>query len=341
MEDQTAILPGSLQADPFETQMRGYNKRQVDDYITRTGEQLASLEARLGAALDAAERARLEVAAVREQYQQQQPSARPAHEEVSERLSQILRLAAEEAEQERGKAETEITRIREQAEAEVEELLSRARAEADEVLSSARQEAEGELGHVREESERLLVSSREEAERLLVSSREEAERLLVSSREEAEQTLTSARDHAERLRAQAERRAAAINGVLDQRLAALTEAHGAAVHRLAEIRDTIGGLLATDSDAGSIVAGVPPVAPTELDADAVGDAAADLPAETVVGVGSEGIDRGGPDVEAPDVEAPDVEAEAAVADDPAFGSEAANPATPAEEANLTEAAPRT
>jgi cell division septum initiation protein DivIVA len=335
MEDQTAILPGSLQADPFETQMRGYNKRQVDDYITRTGEQLASLEARLGAALDAAERARLEVAAVREQYQQQQPSARPAHEEVSERLSQILRLAAEEAEQERGKAETEITRIREQAEAEVEELLSRARAEADEVLSSARQEAEGELGHVREESERLLVSSREEAERLL-----------VSSREEAEQTLTSARDHAERLRAQAERRAAAINGVLDQRLAALTEAHGAAVHRLAEIRDTIGGLLATDSDAGSIVAGVPPVAPTELDADAVGDAAADLPAETVVGVGSEGIDRGGPDVEAPDVEAPDVEApdveaEAAVADDPAFGSEAANPATPAEEANLTEAAPRT
>jgi cell division septum initiation protein DivIVA len=324
MEDQTAILPGSLQADPFETQMRGYNKRQVDDYITRTGEQLASLEARLGAALDAAERARLEVAAVREQYQQQQPSARPAHEEVSERLSQILRLAAEEAEQERGKAETEITRIREQAEAEVEELLSRARAEADEVLSSARQEAEGELGHVREESERLLVSSREEAE----------------------QTLTSARDHAERLRAQAERRAAAINGVLDQRLAALTETHGAAVHRLAEIRDTIGGLLATDSDAGSIVAGVPPVAPTELDADAVGDAAADLPAETVVGVGSEGIDRGGPDVEAPDVEAPDVEApdveaEAAVADDPAFGSEAANPATPAEEANLTEAAPRT
>ena len=40
MEDQTAILSGSLQADPFETQMRGYHRRQVEDYIARAKEQV-------------------------------------------------------------------------------------------------------------------------------------------------------------------------------------------------------------------------------------------------------------------------------------------------------------
>jgi F0F1-type ATP synthase membrane subunit b/b' len=268
MEDQTAILSGSLQADPFETQMRGYNKRQVDDYISRTGEQVATLEARLAAAMDAAERARLEVAAVREQFQQQQAAIRPAHEEVSERLSQILRLAAEEAEQERANAEGEITGMRVQAEAEAESLIAGARAEADNVLAAAREEAETELTHAREE----------------------ARRLLMSSQEEAEHTLTAAKEHAERLRGQAERRATAINGVLDQRLTALTEAHGSAVRRLAEIRDTVGGLLVDDSAVGPIVAGVPPVGQAEL-ADAA--AAGYRQPEEAFGVDPEGADPDG------------------------------------------------
>lgn len=257
MEDQTTIPSGSLQADPFETQMRGYNKRQVDDYIARTGEQLAGLEVRLAAALNAAERARLEAAAVREQQQQQhhQAAVRPAHEEVSERLSQILRLATEEAEQERGKAEAEIARIREEAETEVGQLRTWARAEADNVLASARQEADTELEHARAEAEQLLESSRQEAER----------------------TLTEAKEHAERLRGQAERRAAAVNGVLDQRLTAIAEAHGSAVRRLTEIRDTIGGLLTVDSEAGPVTVSVPLVELAELDdATAVGERVADV-----------------------------------------------------------------
>jgi cell division septum initiation protein DivIVA len=240
MEDQTAILTGSLQADLFETQMRGYNRRQVEEYIARSKEQIGGLETRLAVALDVAERARLEVAAVREQLEQQQAITRPAHEEVSERLSQILRLATEEAEQERGKAEAEITRMRERAGADIEGLLAQARAEAEAALAATREEAEAELGYAREE----------------------AQRLLMSSQQEAEYTLTQAQEHADRLRAQAERRAGVINGVLDQRLAVLTEAHGTAVGRLSEIRDTIGGLLV--ADAGATLADVAPAEQPEM-----------------------------------------------------------------------------
>lgn len=235
MEDQTAILTGSLQADLFETQMRGYNRRQVEEYVARSKEQIGGLEARLATALDVAERARREASAVREQLEQQEVAFRPAHEEISERLSQILRLAAEEAEQERRRAQLEITRMREQVGVDIEGLLAQARAEADAVLAAAQEEAETEIGHAHDEAQRMLVSSQQEAER----------------------TLAQAQEHADRLRAQAERRAGAINGILDQRLAILSEAHGTAVRRLSEIRDTIGGLLVTD--AGAALVDVAPV----------------------------------------------------------------------------------
>jgi cell division septum initiation protein DivIVA len=324
MEDQTAILSGSLQADPFETQMRGYNRRQVDDYITRTSEQLAGLEARLGAAVDAAERARLEVAAVREQNEQHQAQAavRPAHEEVSERLSQILRLAAEEAEQERSDAEGEIARMREQAGAAAAGILAGAQAEADGVLASAREEAESELAHARDE----------------------AQRLLASSTAESEATLIEAKGHAERLRSQAERRAAAINGVLDQRLAALTEAHGGAVSRLAELRDTISGMLVADAEAGAIAADVSPLQPAELAALENADTA-DESSPAVVGADPEGIDPvglavEGPAVEGLAVEGPDVEGLAVegLAVEPEAGS--ADDAQPPATVDLTGTAPQ-
>ncbi|HET9654336.1 MAG TPA: hypothetical protein VFP72_03210 [Kineosporiaceae bacterium] len=241
MEDQTAILTGSLQVDLFETQIRGYHRRQVEEHVKRTGEQLADLEVRLSAAVDAADRAHRELAHLQEQYRQ--VATRPAHEEVSERLSQILRLAAEEAEQERTRAEGDIAELRASTQAEVESLLGGARAEAEQVLGSARAEAESALARAHEEAQQLLQVARSEADRLIIETRE----------------------HADRLRTQAERRAAAINGVLDQRVEALAAAHGGAVARLAEIRDTLAGLLAAEAGAGSLLDGVSPVA-VELNA---------------------------------------------------------------------------
>ncbi len=229
MEDQTAILANAMHQDPFELVMRGYNRRQVDEYVTRTRDQVRDLESRLAHALDGVEKSRRELAGVKDQF-----ASRPAHEEVSERLSQILRLAAEEAEQERAKAEGEITQLRETAEEEIGTLVQQAREEADQILSSAREEADAALNSARQESQRLLDSSREEAEHV----------------------VAEATDHAERVRRQAEHRASVVNGVLTDRLAALTDAHGLAVRRLAEIHGTLADLLHGEAEAGPLASAV-------------------------------------------------------------------------------------
>ncbi len=226
MEDQTAILANAMHQDPFGMAMRGYDRRQVDEYVARTRTQLRDLEGRVAHALREVEQSRRELAAARDQ----QSSNRPAHEEVSERLSQILRLAAEEAEQERTKAEADITQMRETAEQEIGTLVQDAREEAEEILAAARQEADRVRNHAGEESQRLLDSSRGESE----------------------QVLAEATEHAERLRRQAEHRASVVNGVLNDRLAALTDAHGLAVRRLAEIQDTLADLLRGETEAGPL-----------------------------------------------------------------------------------------
>lgn len=239
MEEQTAFLPGSLQADPFETQLRGYHRRQVEDYLSRTRDQIAGLETRLAAALDEVERAHREVAVVREQYRD--PAPRPAHEEISERMAQILRLATEEAEQKRTAAEQEIDRLRSAAQIEAEQRVSVARAEAEQTVTTARAEAD-----------RVLTSSRAQAEDELGRARAEARQLVEAAQAEASRTLEEARDHAERLRTQAERRAAVVDGRLTERVQALTQAHGGALDRLERIHTTLGQLLGSEAAAGPI-----------------------------------------------------------------------------------------
>jgi vacuolar-type H+-ATPase subunit H len=221
--------PTGMNEDNFEIVMRGYNKRQVDDFVGQSRTQARDLEERLGRALDALEHTRRELAEAREQA-----SAKPAHEEVSERLSQILRLAAEEADQERAKADEDIARVRADADTEVQRILEDARGE----------------------SEWIIKSAREDAERDVAAAREEAERLLSSHREEADRTLTSAQERANRVLGEAERRATAINEGSEQRLDTLIATHGEAVRRLAEVRDVLHDLLGRDDEAGPLDASV-------------------------------------------------------------------------------------
>ena len=92
MNENSDLLPNLLHEE-FEMQMRGYSRRQVDDFVARRNNEIRELEQRLARTLDEAEHLRREVSTVR----QQALSGRPAHEEVSERISQILKLADDEA----------------------------------------------------------------------------------------------------------------------------------------------------------------------------------------------------------------------------------------------------
>src|SRR6201984_1184926 len=93
MNDNSDILPNLVHEDAFEMQMRGYSRRQVDEFIARCRSQIRDLEQRLARALDNGEELKRDLATAR----QQALGAKPAHEEVSERNAQILKLAHEQA----------------------------------------------------------------------------------------------------------------------------------------------------------------------------------------------------------------------------------------------------
>ncbi|HXW45193.1 MAG TPA: hypothetical protein VEL03_10420, partial [Streptosporangiaceae bacterium] len=108
-------LSADLGHDEFEREVRGYSRRQVDE--TLAGLRLSmrtledgkhDLEDRLSQALDENERLKLELSAARS-------NGRPPHEEISERIGQILKLADDEAKSQRVKAEEEITKLRSDA----------------------------------------------------------------------------------------------------------------------------------------------------------------------------------------------------------------------------------
>src|ERR1700690_2260400 len=78
MNENSDLLPNLLHEE-FEMQMRGYSRRQVDDFVARRNNEIRELEQRLARTLDDSEHLRRELSTGR----QQGLPARPAHEEES------------------------------------------------------------------------------------------------------------------------------------------------------------------------------------------------------------------------------------------------------------------
>jgi F0F1-type ATP synthase membrane subunit b/b' len=231
--DENLPVSAGQREDSFDTAVRGFNRQQVMDYMARNSQLLATLEQHLAVARADAERARVEADQARAEVgrlTREAAESKPVHEEVSGRLSQILRLAAEEADQERATADAEIAALRSESQAESEQLLAQARAQAEADLAEARETAERELAEARSRAESDLTSARDEAERLRAASVQ----------------------HADELVDEAQRRSGAVNEVSSQRLETLTATHGEAVLRLGQIRDVLADLLDRDAAAGSL-----------------------------------------------------------------------------------------
>jgi peptidoglycan DL-endopeptidase CwlO len=253
MDENLPATSGTHRDDSFDIAVRGFNRQQVTEYMTRSSQLLATLEQHLAVARadvhrarSEAEQAHAETARLRAEHAE----TKPVHEEVSGRLSQILRLAAEEADQERATAESQIAKLHAESQAEAERLLTEARLAAD-----------GDLAEARETAERELAEARATAEQELGAAREEADRLRGASVQHAEELLDDA-----------QRRAGAVNEVSNQRLETLTATHGEAVLRLGQIRDVLADLLDRDAAAGSLaqvveaVIAPPGTVPVQIDA---------------------------------------------------------------------------
>ena len=232
MNDNSDLLPNLTHEDAFEVQMRGYSRRQVDEFIARCRSQIRDLEQRLARALDDSEEMRRDLATAR----QQALGAKPAHEEVSERIAQILKLADDEARSQKAKADDDIAKQREDAQRDVD----RARAEA-------REQAERMLTAAQEQAERAITSARAEADKTLTAARTEAENTTTEARKKSEAVLASAKAQAKKALDEATARATAIHDGAERRLNLLSTRHGETIKRLTDILDGVSSLVAAET----------------------------------------------------------------------------------------------
>src|ERR1700685_1938919 len=219
MTDQTDLLSDLGQEDTFEKEMRGYSRRQVDEFVARSRSQTRDLEEQLSRSLDEIERLRLELSSAR-----QAAGGKPAYEEISERMGQILKLADDEAKAQKNRAQDEISKVR----------------------SEAKQETEKFRAEAREQSDRMLSAAQEQAEHAIASARTEAEKTRTSARTEAERSIAEAHKQSEHARA------TAIHAGAERRLNLLTSRHTEAIRRLTEIRDVVTTLVAGEAARGSM-----------------------------------------------------------------------------------------
>ena len=232
MNDNSDLLPNLAHEDAFEMQMRGYSRRQVDEFIARCRSQIRDLEQRLARALDDGEELKRDLATAR----QQALGAKPAHEEVSERIAQILKLADDEARSQKSKAHEDIARQRNDAQA-----------EADKSRAEAREQAERMLTAAQEQAERAITSARSEAERTLTAARAEAERTTSEAKKKSESALASAKAQAKKALDEATARATAIHDGAERRLNLLSTRHQETIKRLTDILDGVSSLVAAET----------------------------------------------------------------------------------------------
>lgn len=270
MTNQTDSFPDLMSDDSFEVVMRGYSRRQVHDYMIRTRNQIRDLEERLARTIDQAEQSRIELAEARRKMAE----APQNPDELGERLSQILKLAHEEAAANKEASEAEARRLRDSAAAEAERLVTSAREQADAIRAAAQEEAERRVADATSAAERMLAqagadadetlgSARAEAEETLRSARAESERQLTAARMESERLLVEARGQAEAMLSAAQQRVNALDEHTGRRVAYLSDTHAEVVRRLNEIGSVLGDLMHREAAAGPLIdeAAVLPPAP--------------------------------------------------------------------------------
>jgi hypothetical protein len=231
----------------FEFERRGYSRRQVDETVARHRSQIRDLEERLSHALDGNEQIRLELSSAR-----QAAAEKPPHEEISERVGQILKLADDEAKSQRNRANDEIGKLRTEVKQEVEKLRADVKQETDKLRTDAHEQVERMLSAAQEQAEHSIASARGEAEKTRSAAKADAERTVSDANQHAESAVAAAKAQAKQQLDEATARATAIHDGAERRLNLLMSRHTEAIRRLTEIRDVVTTLVAGEMSRGSL-----------------------------------------------------------------------------------------
>lgn len=263
-QDHAAPATGDTSIESlFEVTMRGYNKRQVEDYVAWLQNEVRSAQDEARNAQTAHQDAQRDLAKLRDDLtaaKAETPAARPAHEEVSERLAQILRLADEEADQKRARAAED-----------AESTLESAREQSAKVLEAAKSAAEG-----------IISAARERAEKEAAAAKADSEEMLRNATSSSQATLRDAEERAAAVLADADRRTASITALQDERLSSLRDVHTDTLRRLEAVRGVLEKVLTAEADAGPPDNGI---APAPLPVAGAAMRAADVQVSTPAGAG--------------------------------------------------------
>jgi F0F1-type ATP synthase membrane subunit b/b' len=206
-------------APAFATELLGYRKRRVDDYVSRQHEQVMLLRARLADTEH-------ELALAREELDRapRDLGNRGRPEYLGERLSEILRLATEEGERE----------------------LGAARNAAASILDGARSQAARVDAEAQARAEQMVHAAQLDCADRLAEARANANRLIDTAQREAQATLDSVYEQAERALAQAHQRSEQIIAVQQHRLNAVLDAYQETVRRLDAAKDHLSRFVAEE-----------------------------------------------------------------------------------------------
>ena len=237
MTEHTDLIPDLDSEDAFEVQMRGYSRRQVNEFVARSRSQTRDLEERLSRSMDEMERLRLELSASRQKAE----DTKPAYEEVSERMGQILKLADDEAKAGKARALDEIAKLR-----------ADAKQETDRFKAEAREQTERMLAAAQEQAENAIASARAEADKTRTSARSEADHTVSEAQKKSESAVAAAKAQAKQMLDEATARATAIHDGAERRLNLLVARHTETLRRLTEVRDVVTNLVAGEAARGSL-----------------------------------------------------------------------------------------
>ncbi len=215
-------LDGLLDTRPvFRTRVNGYDRLQVDNYVTSAEEELAAARRAGDHLLARFAVCAAELAEFRRQPPVPMPAPAPAPANpdlaaVSERVREILRLAADEAA----------------------DIIEAATEEADAIVAEARVEAEAHLQKT-ELMREAAVAMVEQMRERVVRERAESVAVLDRARQEADELLRAAAEERDRLAAEAAERLA---GDADRARQDRDSAAAVAAGRLLAVQDEVDDL---------------------------------------------------------------------------------------------------
>src|SRR3954451_24107331 len=247
------MMPMHEAQHTFDVVLRGYDKHQVAETIERLEADfriaIADRDAAVGRSADLASQLSAMHGEIESLRRKAATAAAPTFENMSERISHMLRLAEEEAADIRRIAEQDAQAVREQTaaeeramherhaagQAEVERMLAEARQNAEQIATKAQIRADELVAKAQERFARLDAESqarRAKAEedfeiaqraKRAEAARQDEERERVST-QAARQRVAEAQQHAAQIVAEAEAKAAAIRDVRDELTSRLLQA---------------------------------------------------------------------------------------------------------------------